>query len=55
MAFALDPAVAAHHRRGDRDRLAEHHQISRRDPPGLAGNQGVPLENRIRLVTCESS
>jgi hypothetical protein len=42
MADGLDPAIAADHRRGDRDRLAEDHQIPGTDRPRPGGHQRRP-------------
>jgi hypothetical protein len=42
MTRGLDPAVAADHRPGDRDRLAEDHQIPGPDRPRTGGHQRRP-------------
>ena len=42
MAGGLDPAIPADHRRGDRDRLAEDHQIPGADRPRPGGHQRRP-------------
>ena len=42
MPGGLDPAVAADHRRGDRGRLAEHHQIPGPDRPRAGGCKRRP-------------
>ena len=57
MPACLDPPVAAHHRRGDRQRLEEHHHVARADLRTLCRQRGPlpfpqrPAQRRRRSAT----